>query len=72
MVRRRFLEARKSIQPGSKFWLKFFHDNGGSAEKKRESAGVSYKNNGGYRRFLEIQQRLPASLGKITAITVVS
>ena len=43
-----------SGEPESKFWLKFFYDNGGSAKKKRETAGISYKNNGGYRRFLEI------------------
>ena len=35
-------------------WLKFFNDNGGSAEKKRKTAGISYKKNGAYRHFLEI------------------
>ena len=48
---------------GSKFWLKVFYDNGGSAEKiakppvKRRKitavTGVSWKNNSDYSRFLE-------------------
>ena len=40
--------------PGSKFWLELFYDNGGLVEKNRETAGISHKNTGGYRRFLEI------------------
>ena len=39
--------------PGSKFRLKFFYDNDGSAGKKCETTGISYKNNGGYRRLFE-------------------
>ena len=38
---------------GSKIWLKLFHDNDESVEKKRENTGISEKNNGGYRGFLE-------------------
>ena len=32
-------------------------DSGGLAEKKRETAGILYKNNGDYRRFLEFWQQ---------------
>ena len=49
--------------PALKCWLKFFYDNGESAEKTRETAGISYKNKAvtgicqqfgsGYRQFLE-------------------
>ena len=38
--------------PGRNFGSKFFYDNGGSAKKKRETAGISYKNNSSYSRFL--------------------
>ena len=38
---------------GSNCWLKFFYGNGGSAEKKRETAGNSLKNNGGYQHFFD-------------------
>ena len=40
--------------------------------KKHDTASISYKNNSGYRRFLEIQQQLLPFPGKITAITSVS
>ena len=40
--------------------------------EKRETAGIWYKNSGGYRRSLEIKQRLPAFIGKTPAITAVS
>ena len=48
-------DSRSSVkEPGLKLWLKFFYDNGVSVEKKRETAGISYKDDGSYRRFLEI------------------
>ena len=37
-------ENISTAKPGSKFWLNFSYDNG----------GISLKNNGGYRCFLEI------------------
>ena len=43
------LHSHAQLWPGSKFWPEFFYDNGISVEKKRETAGISYKNNGGYR-----------------------
>ena len=66
------LPYRIIIILGSKFLLNFFYDNGGSAVKNRETAGVSWKNNSGYWRFLEIYPRLQAFLGKIAAVTGIS
>ena len=34
-------ELPSALIPGSKFGLKFFYDNGGSAEKNRETVGIS-------------------------------
>ena len=56
----------------SNFWVKFSYDNGGSAEKKRENAGISLKKKRPLPAFFRILAVVTGISWRISGITAIS